>query len=97
MVDSKWSVVRNFDDFKKHILTYGIPEVISFDHDLGEDSQGSELPSGYDAIKWLVDFDQKYSKLPGNWQIRIHSANPVGCANIQGYYDNYKHFLNNNR
>lgn len=50
----KWAVVRNFTEFKlllSEMIREGIfPEVISFDHDLGEDSL-----SGYEALKWLVD------------------------------------------
>jgi len=94
-VDSEWTVVRSVADFKKYILTHGIPNIISFDHDLGEDQNQKEMPSGYDAIKWLVDFDQKFSKTPGNWEIRVHSANPVGRENILHYYQNYKKFLSN--
>jgi hypothetical protein len=94
-VDSEWTIVRNLEDFKKHVLTYGVPNIVSFDHDLGENAQGNELPSGYDAVKWLSNFDQKFSRTPGNWEIRVHSANPVGRENILGYYNSYKKFLFN--
>ena len=30
-LNKKWEVVRNFDEFKKHIETNGIPFFISFD------------------------------------------------------------------
>ena len=31
-----WEVVRNFDEFKSHIETNGLPRLISFDHDLAD-------------------------------------------------------------
>jgi hypothetical protein len=33
-IDKQWVVVRNFDEFKSHIETNGMPHFISFDHDL---------------------------------------------------------------
>lgn len=91
--DTEWAIVRSFDEFRDRIIQFGIPEVISFDHDLGEDENGNELPSGYDALKWLTDFDLKFTKIPGNFQIKVHSANPVGRANIEGYAKNYFKFI----
>lgn len=35
-LNKKWEVVRNFDEFKSHIETNGIPYFISFDHDLAD-------------------------------------------------------------
>lgn len=35
-VNLEWVVVRNYDSFVKHIEENGIPETISFDHDLAE-------------------------------------------------------------
>ena len=32
-----WNVVRNYDEFKEWILRNGVPDLISFDHDLGEE------------------------------------------------------------
>ena len=49
---SLWEVDR------KNILTFvknnGIPNFISFDHDLGSDNMGNILKDGYDFAKWLV-------------------------------------------
>lgn len=36
-------VVRSYDEFVKHILMYGLPEVISFDHDLADEHYNDYL------------------------------------------------------
>jgi hypothetical protein len=33
----EWNIVRNYEDFCEFIDTFGIPEVVSFDHDLCEE------------------------------------------------------------
>jgi hypothetical protein len=50
---------------------------ISFDHDLGTEK------TGYDVIKWI----EEKVKLNGwivNFDMKIHSANPVGRRNMEG-------------
>lgn len=47
-------IVRSYSEFVNYILESGVPDFISFDNDLGETSEGVLLPSGYDAVKWLV-------------------------------------------
>lgn len=77
--------VKNYDEFTKWIEENGLPNMIAFDHDLGE------TMSGFDCAKWLVDYciDNEV-KLP-KWTIQ--SANPVGSDNINGLLNNYrKHF-----
>ena len=46
---SDFITVRSVDEFKKVIRQRGLPTFISFDHDLGKNSDGSIAPSGYDA------------------------------------------------
>ena len=31
-----WEIVRNYDDFVKWIEENGLPDIVSFDHDLAE-------------------------------------------------------------
>lgn len=33
---AKYAVVRNFDEFVKHVLTFGVPDFVAFDHDLAD-------------------------------------------------------------
>ena len=79
-------------------------ELISLDHDLGEQAMdefyNNALPNytlnydnivnektGLDCAKWLVaESMTKNIPLP---QIYVHSANPIGSANIMGYLNNY--------
>ncbi len=101
----EWQVVRNYDEFIAHIRLNGLEnyEVISLDHDLGDsamkeyynnvhpnytlDYNNIVEKTGYDCAKWLVaESMTKNVPLP---QIYVHSANPIGSANIMGYVNNY--------
>lgn len=35
--DISWTIVRNYTDFTAHINVHGIPDLISFDHDLADE------------------------------------------------------------
>jgi hypothetical protein len=77
-----WDIVRSYDDFVAWIRLNDIPDEVSFDHDLGENTE----KTGYDAAKWLgaqcLLTDTPFPK----WN--VHSANPVGKANIESYIQN---------
>lgn len=89
-----WDLVINYNEFIKYITNNGIPDVISFDHDLGDEhynnnpnidySQFKEK-TGYDCAKWLIDYcldnDLEFPK-----QIYIHSMNPHGSLNIESLF-----------
>lgn len=74
-------VARNYNEAIRALNQQEF-DLISFDHDLGEEK------TGYDIAKYIVE---------NNIQIRegfkVHSANPVGVANIiqlmthYGYHD----------
>jgi hypothetical protein len=84
-----WDIVRSYDEFVKWIEKNGLPDKVSFDHDLGEEG----TKTGYDAAKWLVYYC--YSNgLPFLPEYNVHSANPVGKANIESYLSNAKKHLN---
>jgi hypothetical protein len=75
-----WFIARNFSDATWYVIHYGLPEFISFDHDLG-----SSKITGMDFCKWLCNFIMD-NDLPYNGlEYRVHSANPVGAANIDAY------------
>lgn len=42
-VDKEWDIVRNYDEFVKIVTEKGIPQAVSFDHDLAAVTQ--TLPS----------------------------------------------------
>lgn len=73
-----WSIVRTFDEFKKHILEYGIPELISFDNDLGEEKEG------WDCAKWLCEKYCVDNKIRLN-KITVHSKNTAVSKKILDY------------
>jgi hypothetical protein len=100
-----WEVVRNYDEFVAHIKLNGLGayEVISLDHDLGEGAMVEyytnvkpnyelnyeRIPekTGMDCARFLVA-ESMNTKIPLP-TIYIHSANPIGSANMIGYINNY--------
>ena len=84
-LDETWFVVRNPYDFINYIKNFGCPDVISFDHDLGQ------CETGYDLAKWLVeqDLEQDGEVIPENFKFFVHSANIVGKKNIKSYLNRY--------
>ncbi len=85
---------KSFEDFEACVLT-SMPDVICFDHDLGEEISNTDnldsptlKKSGYDCAKWLIDHClDSGAKMP---DIFIQSSNPVGAENIQKLIDNYR-------
>jgi hypothetical protein len=87
-----WQIVRSLEEGKAWVLANGFPDVISFDHDLGEAHYGqdySDGKTGYDFAKWLVEHDMDTNTMPVNFKFTVHSKNPTGSANIQSLLDNY--------
>jgi len=52
-------------------------DILSLDHDLGEDEQGNLLPTGDDLVYWLIEYGANKSPLIIN-EIYLHTDNPVG-------------------
>lgn len=65
--------------------------LISFDHDLGNDENGT----GYDVAKYLekLAFEGKIEK---EFDYRIHSANPIGAKNIDDCMKNTIKYIKKN-
>lgn len=91
-------VVRSYDEAISIIKKYGVPNFISFDHDLGVNNDGSLLKTGYDLAKWLVnsDLDNK-NKLPSDFKFKVHSQNPVGKQNIISLLEGYLKYKHNSQ
>jgi|SRR5579885_3650935 len=87
-LEKGWVICRNFECFKNTILEYGLPEFISFDHDLS-DSHYQEIvefgffvsdDTGYDCARWLIEYCESNGyKIP---QFAVHSQNPIGAERI---------------
>jgi hypothetical protein len=86
LTDEDFIIVRNFKDFKQVIIEKGLPELISFDNDLGLDENENIAEDGYAAAKWLV-YESGLDLQ--NLKFNVHSANPVAAKQIQGLLDNY--------
>ncbi len=85
--DHDWVVVRSYDEFVAHVRDHGAPNYVSFDHDLGEDSQ-----SGYEAAKWLIDYCIELGIAPDEIEMNAHTANPVGRDNIEAVFASWHRF-----
>lgn len=74
----EWIIVRDYVQFVVWIIKNGLPELISFDHDLGE----ADERTGMDCAKWLVNYCLDNNLSLPKWA--VHSANPAGYDNIKG-------------
>lgn len=80
-----WVIVRNYCDFKKIILELGLPNIISFDHDLAKieydyNTQKETFvyyeETGYDCALWLINYCiLNNNNLPKYY---CHSQNSIG-------------------
>lgn len=101
-----WEVVRNYDEFVGWIEKNGVPDLISFDHDLAEEhiddyfnqklNIGWQQPS-YDTYKektglHCAQWLCEYVQ-KNNLKLNlcsVHSHNPIGAVNIQSYINGFK-------
>ena len=74
--------VYSYEEFVTYLEKKGLPDFISFDHDLGEGL------SGYDCAKYLVEYCLGHQFPLPNYQ--VHSQNPVGKENIERLLKNFK-------
>ena len=79
----EWVIVRSSEEAIEYVRTRGIPDFISYDHDLG----------GYDTamrfIRWMIDcyLEDTFDTFPVNYT--IHSQNPIGALNIKDLLDGF--------
>lgn len=67
-----WIWAKNVNDCLTHLThNIGNVDILSLDHDLGE-----EL-TGYDLVKFLVDYSFDFPR-----RIYLHTSNPVGRSNM---------------
>lgn len=84
--DGEWIIVRNFSEFVSEINSKGLPNKISFDHDLA-DFVGDKEYTGKDCANLIIDICIDLKKdFP---KYRVHSANPGGRDNIVGLIENF--------
>lgn len=73
--------VYDYDGFVEFIGLNGLPDFISFDHDLGLGK------TGYDCAKFMVEYCLDNNIIKINYT--VHSQNPVGKENIEGLLNNF--------
>ena len=89
-----WVVVKDLESFQMTIISKGLPDLISFGHDLTNLHYSGvyfDNHTGYDAAKWLI-WHCKTNKLiplplPG---YMCHSLNPEGRLRILNLLDSYR-------
>jgi hypothetical protein len=105
-----WTIVRNYKEFVETIEKNGVPEIVSFDHDLAHEHY---RPSMYNKDRhynnYYTDgtFKEKTGYECAKWLVDycmeknldfpeyyIHTMNPVGFENITKYIGNYTRLRN---
>jgi hypothetical protein len=100
----KWEIVRNYDEFVSHITENGLPNLISFDHDLADEAYSPKMyegteeynklyetfkeKTGYCCAKWLVNYCMDRELKLPEFE--VHSMNPAGGENIKKYLENFR-------
>ena len=94
-----WEIIRDYDQFISFIINNGVPELISFDHDLDQshylpinqtniDYNNMEIKCGYHCLEWLINYcEDKKINLP---EILIHSQNMEGKRNMERLINSFK-------
>lgn len=87
----EWFIVRTQHYFMS-LLEDEEFNIITFDHDIEcYDEEGREV-TGYDLLKYVLDYFQiNNKKIPAMY---FHSMNPVGKENMEAYYNNFVNFCN---
>lgn len=68
-------IARTYNEAVSYLEMYSI-DILSLDHDLGEDIEGELLPSGYELVKYICEHGYHANR------IYIHTDNPVGRDNM---------------
>jgi hypothetical protein len=100
-----WYVVKSYDEFTAWITANGVPDYISFDHDLGDEHYVDYVTyqaQGIAAINY-EDFKEKTGFDCAKWLCEhiqdnglilhacsVHSFNPMGALNIKNLINNFK-------
>lgn len=88
--DCRWVVCRTVNEAIQTIELHGLPDQISFDHDLGEGQA-----DGIELTKWLIEahLDAKIDLSIDAFQYTVHSMNPVGRENIACLLSSFQRYL----
>lgn len=70
-----FTIARTFEEAVALLEQHEV-DILSLDHDLGEDAEGNLLPTGYDLVKYFCEHGLRANK------IYLHTDNPVGRENM---------------
>ncbi len=104
-LEQDWIIVKNYDEFVDTINTLGLPQLVSFDHDLADEhydldkmdnqEEYSKLyetfqeKTGYDCLKWMVDYHMENDP-----QLETFPVWLIHTMNPSGY-QNIKQYIQN--
>ena len=73
--------VKNLKEFSNYIIKNGMPQMISFDHDIKPKGFKGEHENGADCAQWIVNYCKKNNlSLP---KCFVHSANKSKRINVE--------------
>ncbi len=77
-----WVTVRSSREAMEFVLEHGIPNFISFDHDLGGDDTAMKFL--HMLITYCLNENADFPK-----EYYVHSQNPIGRDNIKSLMDSF--------
>lgn len=84
--DDSWDIARTFHD-AIHFLDTRTYSVVSLDHDIAS-FYGTKEMTGRDILNWLIE-RKLVLMLWTPPEVRVHSANIVGCATMEADIKRY--------
>lgn len=87
-----WVIARSYDKFIE-LITWAVENEftvqesitdISFDHDLGEEK------TGFDCLKWFLEYADSKELDLSELNITFHTANTVGRMNMKSLWNTYR-------
>ena len=104
-IKEEWVLVKDYNQFVKYITKNGMPDKISFDHDLSDEHYGLLDTSNHVSLEeYYLLQDREFTGYDcclwlteyadkNNLELPetfYHSMNQVGCANMKSLIDNFK-------
>lgn len=103
--DKPWVIVRSYKEFVRWIQENGVPDVITFDHDLADvpalrtnlpiedwfDLDENKEYTGTDCARWVVNHCM-LNGIPVP-DYNVHSSNGEGGKNIKSIFETYKKYF----
>lgn len=77
-----WTIVRSYEEFKEALAKQGIPQIVSFDHDL----TGEHYPTGSNSADDIIPYDEYETKTGLACAKELVDACDRACAPIPTCY-----------